>query len=181
MGELEKLCRLAFGAYEFLRDHDLSAESGTSKRLRNGDLDKLRARLAEELAELRGVIEGTHYHEGFDRDIILEGYEVWYWAVNWTIAQEISYGEVQPHFSLEVGYNHPPLPREELLDLGQKLIEQAQTAFNHKESTITLVSDTMRFVGLACTLNRTSPAILVERDIREMKEKPYLVDYWHLL
>ena len=178
MNELEKLCRQAYGAYEYLRDHDLSAESGTSKRLRSGDLAQLRTRLAEELAELRGVVDGSHSHEGFEKDIVLEGYEVWYWAASLMTAQGFSYAQTQPHLSFEAGFKHPAASREELrnfaLSLGKQIGEEPTT----KEVAIGVFNWALYFVGKACALNQTAPARLLERDVAEMRQKTYLADYW---
>ena len=46
---------LLWCAYVYLRDHDLSEQSSTSRLLRSGDTAYLRGRLADELGELAGV------------------------------------------------------------------------------------------------------------------------------
>lgn len=181
MGELEKLCRQAYGAYEYLRDHDLSAESGTSKRLRSGDLTRLRARLAEELNELKGVIEGTHFHEGFDKDIILEGYEVWYWAASLMVAQGFSYEQVKPHTGLENGFNLPAPVREQSLKVVENTIKSVTVEPPSREMNLALFQGVLCLVGMACALNNTPPARLLQRDIDEMQQKSYLKDYWQNL
>ncbi|MCC6312516.1 MAG: phosphoribosyl-AMP cyclohydrolase [Thermomicrobiales bacterium] len=56
--------RLLYGAYAWLRDHDLSAESGTSRRLRIED-GTIEGRVADELTELAGVLDGSHRHGAF--------------------------------------------------------------------------------------------------------------------
>jgi phosphoribosyl-ATP pyrophosphohydrolase len=190
LNQLEELCREAYGAYEYLRDHDLSAESGTSKRLRNGDFNKLRMRLVEELGELRGVIEGTHVHEGFEQDIILEGYEVWYWAACWMAAQGFTYDEVQPHLYLDHGFRRRFTKEARKLDALQ-MAEHLIANFN--ESTplhdnppnryfaTGVFCITLNFIGMACRLNNTPPARLLERDIEEMRQKAYLAEYWREL
>ena len=66
-----------FGAYEFLRDHDLAADSSTSRRLRSGE--DLRGRVADELGELAGVLAGSHRHGEFRDDVALEAGQVLYW------------------------------------------------------------------------------------------------------
>ena len=66
-----------FGAYVRLRDHDLAAESSTSRRLRQGD--DVRGRVADELGELAGVLEGSHSHRSSGEDLRLEAGQVLYW------------------------------------------------------------------------------------------------------
>lgn len=179
--ELEKLCRTAYGAYEYLRDHDLAAESGTSKRLRSGDSAKLKARVVEEMHELKGVIEGTHFHEGFEKDIILEGYEVWYWVASLTVAQHVSYDALQPHLSLAAGFQRSTAQRETILKTIPALITTIQQTPVDKAQTIALCGEVLKFVGFACALNQTPPDRLLERDIEEMRQKAYLSEYWRVV
>lgn len=178
LDELEKLTRSVWGAYEYLRANDLSAESGTSKRLRAGDREKLRARLIEELYELRGVVEGTHFHEGFDQDIVLEGYEVWYWAACLAIASGLSYEAVGAHRALLVGYEAGVSSRESLLPSFDKMISKLTSTSPGDAANL---SEVLRVVGQACRLNDTPPARLLERDRAEMSEKEYLTPYWQSL
>ncbi len=178
MTDLERLCREAYGAYEHLRDNDFSAESGTSKRLRAGNPAKLGLRLAEELQELKGVIEGTHFHEGFDQDIILEGYEVWYWAACLAASRGCTYELIKPHRPLEAGFKAASEQRATLFTTVPNLIEEALAADLEKVKVIKLFEEVMLFIGAACSLNNTSPQILLERDIREMRQKTYLAGYW---
>jgi hypothetical protein len=166
---LESLCREVYGAYQFLSANDLSAVSGTSKRLRSGNSDKLRIRLAEELMELHGVIEGTHFHEGYDQDIILEGYEVIYWAFCLATTANTPYDQISPHLHLQKGFVQP-LPKTSLLEA--------------LETSTKLITDwaflptVFSLVGSACATNGTDPARLLERDREEMRQKDYLTIYW---
>jgi len=177
--ELEILCRQAYGAYEYLRDHDLTAESGTSKLLRSGNLPKLRLRMAEELDELKGVIEGTHFHEGFDQDIILEGYEVWYWTASLLVAQHVSYTEATPHVYLETGFKLPiTAGGQELPGFIQETLKLARAESTLMLKDLLTSNQALKSVGMACALNNTPPTRLLERDLTEMRQKSYLEDYW---
>ena len=60
---LAEATRRQFGAYAYLRDHDLTSESETSRRLRHSD-QHFRSRIADELRELAGVMDGEHRHAG---------------------------------------------------------------------------------------------------------------------
>jgi hypothetical protein len=175
--ELEKLCREVWGAYEYLRDNAIS-ESGTSQRLRAGSQTKLLNRLVEELAELRGVVEGTHVHEGFDQDIVLEGYEVWYWAVCLAVASGIEYKYLKPHAELWAGFQAPPVERAALLPVfditSRNLLHPPLDCDDELEN----LAKVFWVVGRACRLNATAPARLLERDREEMLQKSYLAAYW---
>jgi len=76
---LNEPTRLWYRAYEYLRDNDLAAESGTSRRLRTPN-EPLAERLADELRELAGVLDGSHSHRGFIADVLLEGSQAIYWT-----------------------------------------------------------------------------------------------------
>jgi hypothetical protein len=163
------MCHTAWGVYEFLRDNDLSEQSGTSKRLRVGNLEKLWARLLEELEELKGVVLGTHIHEGFPQDIVLEGYEVFYWAVCYAVLSGIEYGEVEADVALLEGFNAPTLSAEELAALFEQTVSRDSSG----------IRQALTLVGRACKFANLSPAQLLERDLSEMREKNYLQPYWN--
>src|SRR5581483_3611631 len=63
--------RLLFGAYAYLRDHDLTDVSKTSARLRAPGAG-FAGRIADELDELAGVLDGTHAHADPRADLLLE-------------------------------------------------------------------------------------------------------------
>lgn len=163
------MCRAAWGVYEFLRDNDFSEQSGTSKRIRAGNSDKQHARMLEELEELKGVVLGTHVHEGFPQDVVLEGYEVFYWAVCYAVSSGISYGEVEPDIALLEGFDAPTLPAEELALLFEQTVSRDSSG----------IRQALALVGRACKFANLSPAQLLERDLSEMREKNYLQPYWN--
>ena len=180
MDELDKLCREVWGAYQYLRDHDLAAQSGTSKRLRRGDTVPLRLRLIEELYELRGVVEGTHFHEGFAQDLVLEGYEVLYWAFLTALTQNISYAELDVASQLQTGFEAERLSRSELLPHFTFLISQIEHAGAGLAALpVSTLAQVVYLVGRACALNVIPPARLLERDRSEMRQKEYLAAYWN--
>lgn len=177
MENLEKLCREVWGAYEYLHDHDLSSASGTSRMLRSSDRHKLHERMVEELIELRGVVEGTHIHTGFADDLVLEGNEVWYWAVCTALNAGMDYDSLLPHRALQTGYATAPVTRPELLPVFDKLLKKLVGPQSHDDQLANLVQ-VFWLVGRACRLNEIPPDRLLERDKVEMSQKPYLADYW---
>src|SRR5215813_522054 len=77
--QLETALRQLYGAYLYLRDHDLRTESNTSGLLQERNPFYLVSRLADELEELAGVQTGVHIHAGREADTILESSQVGYW------------------------------------------------------------------------------------------------------
>ena len=177
MENLEKLCREVWGAYEYLRDTDLAAESGTSRMLRSSDRHKLHGRMVEELIELRGVVEGTHIHTGFADDLILEGNEVWYWAVCTALNAGMDYDTLLPHRALQTGFATDPVTRPELLHVFDKLLKRLDGPQSHDDEQANLVQ-VFCLVGRACRLNEMLPNRLLEEDKAGMSRKTYLANYW---
>ena len=177
MENLEKLCREVWGAYLYLRDTDLSTESGTSRLLRASDRHKLHERMVEELVELRGVVEGTHIHTGFADDLILEGNEVWYWAVCTALTADFDYDTLMPHRALQTGFDTDPVTRPELLPVFDKLLKKLAGPQSHDDEQANL-AQVFCLVGRACRLNEMPPNRLLEEDKVGMSKKPYLTNYW---
>lgn len=77
---LGELTRAQMEAYQYLRDNDLGAQSGTSRLLRN-PAQSVSLRVADELAELAGVLAGEHRHSDAESDTRLEASQVVYWLL----------------------------------------------------------------------------------------------------
>ena len=77
--KLETTLRQLYTVYLYLRDHDLSEKSNTSRLLHEKNHSYLVSRLADELQELAGVQSGEHIHTGKQDDTVLEGSQVSYW------------------------------------------------------------------------------------------------------
>src|SRR6476661_3085560 len=93
---LDAKLRLLYRVYEYLRDADLTAESSTARLLHPPDAAHLRARLADELAELAGAAGGTHRHRGLPDDAILEASQICYWTFLIAVAARLPYDELRP-------------------------------------------------------------------------------------
>src|SRR5579875_2436896 len=103
-GHLETLLRQLYTAYLYLRDHDLSEQSHTSRLLQERNPAYLLGRLADELQELAGVLQGTHRHQNLQADIVLEGSQVGYWLLLLAATHQVRYEDFQPHQALLAGY-----------------------------------------------------------------------------
>ncbi len=101
---LEKAMRQLYGVYIYLRDHDMSEESNTSRLLQEHSPAYLTARLADELEELAEVQTGKHVHSDRQSDTILEGSQVGYWLLLLASTNKLQYAEFQPHTAILQGY-----------------------------------------------------------------------------
>jgi phosphoribosyl-AMP cyclohydrolase len=114
---LERNARALYAAYERLRDGPAVAESATARLLQQPDgaatAAHALARAREELAELRGVLAGTHRHHGDARDVILEAGQVGYWAAVAAVALGAPYAAWQPHRAWLAGWRGAGAPSED--------------------------------------------------------------------
>ncbi len=103
-GGIAAATQLWWAAYETLRDNDVSETSATSRMLRD-DVDRITARIVDELRELAGVLDGTHRHaeepEGSIADVRLEGGQVLYWLALRCIRDGLRWEAVRPDRALD--------------------------------------------------------------------------------
>lgn len=164
--ELETNMRKLFSAYIYLRDHDLSAESNTSRLLQEPSIEYLAGRLGDELQELAGVQAGTHVHTGRHDDTILEASQVGYWLMLLGAAHNIKYDEVKPHEAILSGY----------ATLEEQTLEQAQECLNlllSNDRAAIVQGLTMGFttIGRTCAAANVSPLAPAEYDMVQMRRK----------
>ena len=186
---LETALRQLYDAYLYLRDHDLSEESNTS-RLLHESLDRvgqgtinqahttapwlyLVSRLADELQELADVQRGEHVHSGQQPDTILEGSQVGYWLLLLAATAKLHYDDFTPHVSMLRGYNE-----RYSADVGTRFIASEQ-----QENCLKLLSTHtssevaqglqlgFALIGWACAQAGISPLAPVEFDIEQMRRK----------
>ena len=184
----ESLCRRAFAAYEYLRDADLTGFSSTAKRLRSSDSGSLWHRLGEELEELSGVLGYTHHHTDFESDLLLEAYEVFYWACCTAVALGLPYARLLPHRFMHDDYatGSPAQQPHVAMALHELGIQAEKYAHGQGGMTeIHLVGNLIkvfRLVGMACACSQGTPLVtperVVGRDLAEMAAKPYLAEFF---
>ncbi len=167
---LERDLRHAYGAYEYLRAHDLSDLSMTSRLLHENDPDYLARRIAGETRELYGVVEGTHGHGGGRDDIVLEAYQSLYWLMVFAVAAGDGYDDLRPHepladpTSVAVTPQSWPLRARGLRDGDDARRRQALRAG-------------FAIVGAACMRAGVPACAPVRRDLDELRAKAYLAPY----
>ncbi len=165
---LEADLRQLYGVYLFLRDHDLSEESNTSRLLQERSQNYLVSCLADELQELAEVQTGEHVHSGRQLDTILEGSQVGYWSFLIAAGSNVPYNDFAPHVFLLEGYQ------------GQyseaKAIEQRQECLSLVSSDqLATIAQGLRLsfaqIGWACAQAGVSPLAPAEYDLDQMRRK----------
>ena len=166
--QLKPLMRQLYDAYLYLRDHDLSEQSNTSRLLQDHSPAYLVSRLSDELQELLGVLHGEHVHSGQQSDTILEGSQVGYWLFLLASTCYLRYDDFLPHEAMLEGYN------------GQwseaKALEQWQECINllstYQQATVAQgIQQGFSFVGWACAVSKVDLLAPVEYDVEQMRRK----------
>lgn len=164
--QLESDMRKLYSAYIFLRDHDLSEESNTSRLLQEQSIEYLVGRLGDELQELADVQAGTHVHTDRQSDTILEASQVGYWLMLLAATRNVKYDDVKPHEAMLRGYETP----------GSQTLEQAQECLNLLLSTNSaeiIQGLVMGFttIGRTCAEAGVSLLAPAEYDMAQMRRK----------
>lgn len=166
----ERDLRTLFGAYAYLRTHDLSAVSTTSRLLRQGDLPLLAGRVRDELEELRGAVAGTHGHGGGRDDVVLEAYQSLYWLIVLAVAAGDDYDDLAPHQALATPVDDAAPPAAWSAPSPDALHDPPRRRQALREGLAYMVSQ--------CRLAGVEVAEAVRRDLRELRARPYLAPYW---
>jgi phosphoribosyl-ATP pyrophosphohydrolase len=174
MDDLEHDLRRLYGAYEYLRDTDLTAESNTSRLLHAPDYPLLAARVGQEVAEMLGVLFGTHRHRGLPDDLVLEASQVCYWVFCNAVARHVSYDDLAPHLALrDRDADRADDPPDLLAYLrGEDPAAQADPG------RVRALQAFLRGVGKACRQEAVLPLTVVRADLAAMAAKPYLAGYF---
>jgi phosphoribosyl-AMP cyclohydrolase len=166
---LAGLTRQWWGAYEYLRDTDLGAESGTSRTLRTSNANVL-DRLRGELNELAGVLDGSHVHTGQASDLLLEGSQCCYWIVVQSLLLGLGRDDVRPDRALDVAEASvgPAMAATILRAEARALNTFSAGVAMH---LLQLVAESARTLGI-------DPRALIEHDLAELRQRPYLAAYF---
>ena len=166
---------LLYGAYAYLQDHDLVAVSRTSARLRAAESDVHR-RLADELRELAGVLDGSHVHTDTVSDALLEGSQVLYWV----ILNALRAGVTAPELRLDralvtVEDTIAPLTTARLLCAEAVRWAESLTA---QPEIAPACHATLALLGQAIRVANLEPADLIAHDLADLRTKDYLAPYF---
>ena len=168
---LERDLRTLYGAYAYLRTHDLSAVSTTARLLRQGDLALLAGRVRDELEELRGAVAGTHGHGGGRDDVVLEAYQSLYWLIVLAVAAGDDYETLRPHEVLAMPVSAGAATRA-------AWIEPVPDALRDAARRRQALRDGLTCLASQCHEAGVEVAEAVRRDLRELHAKPYLEPFW---
>lgn len=168
ISQLEAALRQLYGAYLYLRDHDLSTESNTSRLLQEHSHFYLASRLADELQELAGVQNGEHLHLGREADTILEGSQVGYWLFLLAATNAILFDEIAPHVAIFNGFTSE-YSEDKVIEMRQESLNLLQTVEHDKVVLGLQLSFT--FIGWACAAAGVSPLAPTEADLEQMRRK----------
>jgi phosphoribosyl-AMP cyclohydrolase len=174
---LQELTKTWFGAYEYLRDHDFSDVSSTSKRLRTVT-ESLDSRIADELRELAGVLDGSHRHSDLADDLLLEGSQVLYWITLSAVRDGITWRQLRPDVALDT--TEDELPLNSLVRVLRGEADRWSSPADSSERGSRMHA-TIALVAQACVSSAVSPTSLIEVDLAELRSKQYLDPYFELL
>ena len=170
--DLVALTRDLLTTYALLRDHDLSAFSATSALLRAPD-DRVSARLADELRELAGTLDGTHSHgDDLAADVALEASQAIYWCVLVALRAGLTWDDLRPDRALATGADAMPLATVASL-------LRADADDWASEKPVNLVPSarchgTMALVAQACWTQGVPVGGVLADDLRHLRARPYI-------
>ena len=172
---LAEATRKQFAAYAFLRDHDLTAESGTSRLLRDADAE-IGSRIADELRELAGVLTGDHRHADQKSDLLLEASQVVYWVILQSLRANATWAQLRPDRALSTGDDEIPIAT-----VAHLLRCEADTrgrAVGAMADMVAPAHATLALVGQACRSLGVAPLDVINADLMEMRSRPYLTPFF---
>ena len=165
---LEKAMRQLYSVYLYLRDHDMSEESNTSRLLQEHSPAYLAARLADELEELSEVQTGEHVHSDRQSDTTLEGSQVGYWLMLLAAIYKLQYQEFQPHKAILQGYTEH-VSAEQSIELQQRCLTLLTTY--DPSHVVKGLEPGFQLIGWACAEASISPLAPAEYDLEQMRRK----------
>lgn len=175
--ELAALVRAWYGAYTALRNEDHETVSGTSRRLRANE-DEVTARLADELAELAGVLDGSHGHRSFVDDTALEAGQCLYWAALVSIRAGIEPDAFGTWLLTENGGDMLREPRESAVAVADRLNSDAVAWRSAAPNPASRLRVTVANVIAAAAQAGYDLADLIAGDLDELRSKPYLAKHF---
>jgi phosphoribosyl-AMP cyclohydrolase len=177
VAEIDRLAdatRRQFGAYAYLRDHDLTAESATSRRLRDLEQD-FGNRVGDELRELAGVLDGSHQHVDFLSDLRLEASQVIYWVLVQALRDDVTWVLLRPDRALNI--NDVAADRGSTARLLRTEAERWAPDAGDEDSAAKARA-ALALVALACRSGGLDPLAVVASDLKELRTRPYLAAYF---
>jgi phosphoribosyl-AMP cyclohydrolase len=174
--DLTMQARQWFGAYEWLRDHDLEAESGTSRRLRAAE-DAVSARVADEFEELAGAVTGEHLHGTVRETVLIEATQCLYWVTLAALRAGEPWVAYRPDIALRESATaaEPASPA----DLAAAL-RSAAPGWRERGDAVdpSRFRDAVRMIGGTARFAGISAADLLAADLDDLRTRPYLAAWF---
>ena len=168
---LASVTRAWWETLALLRDRDLTAESATSRLLRSPD-DAITPRIADELSELAGVLDGTHVHTTQADDAALEGGQVCYWLALKGIHAGLTWDQVRPDRALDAP-DDGDLPSKTAL--ATMLRAQAgKWSADRPDDLPARIHETFAVAAAAMTSLGIAPLDVIRADLDSLRSRPYL-------
>jgi phosphoribosyl-AMP cyclohydrolase len=158
---IEDLTRRWWATYEELKSNDYGTQSGTSRVLR-ADEDEITPRIADELNELAGVLDGSHRHKDLASDIALEGGQVCYWLVLRCIRDGLGWADVRPDRALDQANDESASVNTLAAILRADAVNWTSVAASDIAAR---AHATFRLVAQACTSGAVSPRAVIASDL----------------
>jgi phosphoribosyl-AMP cyclohydrolase len=166
--KLEAKLRQLYGVYLYLRDHDMSEESNTSRLLQERSQGYLASRLGDELQELADVQSGMHVHSGRTSDTILEGSQVGYWLLLLAATCNVPYNAFAPHVALLSGY-YQPISEGKAIEMREECLRL--TSAEETSQIARGLQLGFALIGWACAEAKVDPLEPAEYDLGQMRRK----------
>lgn len=166
---LAALTREWWGAYEWLRDHNLTSQSGTS-RLLHDDSTSVIGRIQDELAELAGVLDGSHIHTNQHDDAVLEASQCYYWIVIESLKTGLTWDDVRPDRALDI------IEKSMSAETGSTMLRSAAASLETVNAGV--ASHLLRLIAESVRALDINPRELIEHDMSDLKELSYLEAYF---
>lgn len=171
---LAELSRQHYQAFAYLRDTDLSTLSRTSALLRTPDAD-VSGRIADELRELAGVLDGSHRHGGLEADLLLEGTQVLYWVTVGALQARVAWTDLRPDRALSTHTGELNAGTVSAMLRAEAAAWEAETDLD--AHTPPRYHATLALVGQAIQRGGITPEQLITADLQELLAKPYMSAY----
>lgn len=163
---------LWWGAYEYLRDTDLGDVSGTSRRVRDRE-ESLVSRIADELEELAGVLDGTHIHSDQRSDLVLESSQVCYWIASELVRIGATLEDVRPDRALDMTAEDAGSPKTIA-----RIVRSAARDLDHSSLSAGRGHALFSLVASAAISLGVKPIEIIEKDIADLQTRDYLAPYF---
>lgn len=168
---LATVTRAWWSAFETLRDNDLTADSGTS-RLLHAREDAITPRIADELGELAGVLDGSHIHTTPADDAALEGGQVCYWLAVKGVHAGLTWEQVRPDRALDAP-DDADIPSLAALSVILRAQAERWTSAPGEDLAARL-HETFALAAAAMASMNVVPLDVIRADLDSLRGRPYL-------